>query len=156
MKICVLATICWLNAQLVHAASYSMISSQAMCVGVESSNELTYYQLPSEAELTPTELQEMKRILLRALSQYNKRYGQGEFHIGPLADYGVQYKVFLTNEGKKAVWINGFCKDTGSMYSTATLTTLPVSVFDGGSCYFNTTINLVKHKAIRVTIHGFA
>jgi hypothetical protein len=78
-----------------------MINSQAMCAVVGSSNDPTYYQLPSEVELTPTELREMQRILLCALSQHNKRYGHGEFHIGPLADYGVQYKVFLTKEKKK-------------------------------------------------------
>lgn len=156
MKIALLATVCWLNMQLADAASYSMKSSHSRCVVVRSSDEPTYYQLPSEVELTPGELQEMKRILLRALIQYNKKYGQGEFHIGPLNGYGVQYKIFPTKDGKKEVWINGFCKDTGFMHNVTTLTTLPVSVLDGGSCYFNTTINLAKRKASRVVIHGLA
>jgi hypothetical protein len=95
--------------------------------------------------------------LLKTISQHNKlSHRNPDFSIGPLLGYGVQYKVTITQKGEKEIWVNGFCKGSGDLYSSAYLTSIPVMVFDGGSCYFNTTINLKKHKANKIIIHGFA
>ena len=99
----------------------------------------------------------MKKILVKAINQHNKLSRRNlDFRVGPLIGYGVQYKVTITQEGEKEIWINGFCKGSGKMYSSADLTSIPVMVLDGGSCYFNTIINLRKHKANKIMIHGFA
>ena len=124
---------------------------------ITSSEKPDYYMLPSEVELTPAEFQAMKKALVKAISKYNQKIGfDPNFRIGPLAEYGVQYKVSLTKKGQKEVWINGFCKGSGAMYTSLNLTSTPVMMLDGGSCYFNTSINLKKRKVQRIGIHGFA
>ena len=128
------------------------------CRGIASDEgEPTYYELPSNATLTLSEFREMKKILLVAISQHNKlSRSNPDFSISPLEEYGVQYKVAITQKGEKEIWINGFCKGSSSMYSSVDLTSIPVIVLDGGSCYFNTIINLKKHKADKIIIHGLA
>jgi hypothetical protein len=124
---------------------------------IKDEGEPTYYELPSDAKLTSPEFQEMRKILLKSINQHNQLSRHNpDFSINPLSGYGVQYKVTITQKGEKEVWLNGFCKDSGNMYSNTDLTSTPVVVFDGGSCYFNLTINLKKRKASKVIIHGFA
>ena len=67
-----------------------------------SEAEPDYYKLPSEVELTPAEFQDMKKLLLKAIRQYNQPIiNNAEFSIGSLAQYGVQYEVGLTKGGQK-------------------------------------------------------
>jgi hypothetical protein len=80
-----------------------------------------YYKLPSDVELTLAEFELMKGILEKSKSRHNKKNVFGVnakyFQIGPLTNYGVQYRVTLTKEGVKEIWINGFCKSSDGMYS---------------------------------------
>jgi len=152
-----LIAVCFLNSGGASALkAHSILDIE--CLGVTSDeDEPTYYELPSDAKLTLPEFQEMRKILLKSIGQHNQlTRGNPDFSISPLSGYGVQYKVTITQKGEKEVWINGFCKGSGDMYADVNLTTTPVIVFDGGSCYFNTTINLKKRKASKITIHGFA
>ena len=159
MKILVifLALGCFLTSGKVLAAKRCALFNAENHEIIGDDSEPTYYKLPSEAELTSAEFQEMKKFLLKAITQHNKLSRRNAvFSIGPLVGYGVQYKVTIRQRGEKEIWINGFCKGSGNMYSSADLTSIPVIVLDGGSCYFNTSINLKKHKANKIVIHGFA
>jgi hypothetical protein len=72
-----------------------------------------------------------------------------------LANYGVQYKVYLSKKGKKLIWINGFCKEPSSISPYKNLESEVVSAFDGGSCFFRTEIDLRRKKAVPIGINGF-
>ncbi|WP_223650080.1 hypothetical protein [Hymenobacter psoromatis] len=123
------------------------------------SDEITYeyYELPSDIQLTQTEFEAMKMLLSKAVSRYNHRvsykYKQMKILSG---NYGIQYEAKLDKKGNKIVEINAFAKEEGEQKEYKELTTKRFVVFDGGSSYFNTVINLKRKKAAPVFIHGFA
>lgn len=116
-----------------------------------------YYKLPSATELSSVELELMKNILANAVRDYNRRISKRFSDMRIVQpNYGVQYKVTLSQNGDKLVEINAFAKERGNDSHYRNLNSEEVIVFDGGSSFFNTTINLKTKKASLIRIHGFA
>ncbi|WP_151088788.1 hypothetical protein [Hymenobacter baengnokdamensis] len=110
-----------------------------------------YYKLPSDAKLNSKELVVMKAILCKAIADYNRQADTQKINLN---EYGIQYETSFDKEGRKIVWINGFCKEAGLDYKNLNLQV--VSVFDGGSCFFNTTINIKSGKTTPIKVNGLA
>ncbi len=93
----------------------------------------------------------MKAILCKAIADYNRQADTQKINLN---EYGIQYETSFDKEGRKIVWINGFCKEAGLDYKNLNLQV--VSVFDGGSCFFNTTINIKSGKTTPIKVNGLA
>ena len=106
----------------------------------------------SPATLSNEEFEQMKTVLQKSLTRYNlKNRSNSNIQIKGL--YGVQCLPYIDKEGRKQIWINGFCGDDTMRQNPATEI---IMVFDGGSCFFNSTIRMGSSKRASISIHGFA
>ena len=69
--------------------------------------------------------------------------------------YKFQYFPFLTNSNEKIIEINAFC-DGDSVWRRDSWRKSPIFVFDGGSCYWQTTVNLTRKQIAEITPNGVA
>jgi len=67
-----------------------------------------------------------------------------------LPRYKRQYAAYINEHGEKEVWINCMCSVDDGWRDNI------IMVRDGGSCYFNLTINLTKQLAYDLSINGEA
>ena len=115
-----------------------------------------YYKMPSATELNSVEFDLMKTILSSAVKDYNRQIPKRFKYMRiEQPNYGIQYKVTLSQNGNKIIEINAFAKKLGDNSQYRNLNSEEVIVFDGGSGFFNTTINLKTKKAGPIGIHGF-
>ena len=99
--------------------------------------------------LSNNEFEQMNKALINSIKQYNlKNQSNPDFQI--VQDYSVQYAPFIDKKGRKRIWINGFCNDADQRSGTEIAT-----AFDGGNCFFNTTIRVGSTKPTIISIHGF-
>lgn len=115
-------------------------------------------------ELIAGDHQKIDKILGKCIQEYNsKQNGRNHQTISrkpyelpnsvnqlmPLNSYKRQYIAVLNQEGEKLVWVNCFCISYDNQWRYA-----PVMVKDGGSCYFNVTINLTQNKYYEFSVNG--
>lgn len=101
-------------------------------------------------ELADTDLILIDEILNRCLNEYNRGRDTTSHFFLKITGYKRQYVPYIKN-GQKYVWVNFFCGDTKYFpYWRKD----PVYVFDGGSCYFNVTINLSTEKYFGFYVNG--
>ena len=106
----------------------------------------------SPATLSDAEVEQMKAVLQKSIRRYNlTNRANPELQI--TGQYGVQYQAYIDKRGRKQIWINGFCAGN-EMYQKPE--TEVVAAFDGGSCFFNTTIRCGSSKVFSIGIHGSA
>ena len=104
------------------------------------------------ATLSNEEFEQMKSVLQKSITRHNlKNQGNNNFQIS--GHYGVQYLPYIDKEGKKQIWINGFCVND-ELYQKPK--TEIIEAFDGGSCFFNALIRSGTKKSVPISIHGFA
>lgn len=108
----------------------------------------------SPATLTPQDLEKIDSLLLVCVANYNKTVRQDlEFMkidlVGRL--YKKQLIAVVNSRGEKEVWVNCFCDDFSSHWKTELLI-----VHDGGSCYFDFTINLKSLRYYDLSVNGSA
>lgn len=101
---------------------------------------------------------EMKLIeaLITKCIQHNNDNQDASKHILEYIDlknYKRQYFPYINEWGEKLVWINCFCK---SDFNFNDWKKEIVIVADGGSCFFNVTINLTKKKYEQFSTNGYA
>ena len=119
------------------------------------------------ANLSEKELIEIEVILKRGISEnnleqkrlleeHNRNYPENKwtetgFEL-KLDGYKRQYVPVINEKGEKEVWVNFFCDDWGThKWKTEILV-----VLDGGNCYFNLKINLMKKSYSELSINGYA
>jgi hypothetical protein len=66
-----------------------------------------------------------------------------------LSQYKRQYVPSINDKGEKVVWVNCFCSKWDRNWKKEL-----IRVEDGGSCYFNVTINLVTGKYDDLRVNG--
>jgi len=101
----------------------------------------------TEATLTQVELKIVDSILKAAVVDYNKSLEQENknYRIDTQKRKYLKQLVVATNpKGEKEVWVNCLCY-TGQIEDTWWKEQI-ISVFDGGSCFFNLKINLSTKK----------
>ncbi len=110
--------------------------------------------------LSDAELFEIEKILEKAIKENNeKQRGNPQMQI-QLEDKKRQYIPYINEKGEKLVWINFFCYDptdnkTGTLADSVWRTD-PVTVHDGGNCYFSILINLTTRSYSNLDINGYA
>lgn len=113
----------------------------------------------SDAYLTEHEFIMMKKVLFRSVARFNKATRKYPGMEIDLKKYSVQYLTYLDENGRKIIWLNGFCEDISLLFTPELIRNYNreiVSPFDGGSCYFNTRIFSKSKKIVTIYIHGSA
>lgn len=105
-------------------------------------------------DLTNEELCKVERLLIDCINTNNVKQDTtkpfSEFI--DLKRYKRQYVAFIDSKGQRKVYVNCFCVDDwGFDYWKKYL----VRVADGGSCFFQLTINLSKLKYEQFTTNGY-
>lgn len=105
--------------------------------------------------LTDKDLQTVDNILTKCIKIHNNKQDttkQFSEYID-LKKYKRQYIPFVNSKGEKKVYINCFCiSDWGFDYWKKSL----VQVDDGGSCFFQVTINLTTLEYEQFGTNGYA
>jgi hypothetical protein len=155
-KVLLASWITLVNTQIisVHSAPDLLVQNDVM---KNDGPSYEYYKMPSSTELNSAEFELMKAILSNAIKDYNRKISRRFKYMRIVQpNYGIQYKVTLSQKGDKIVEINAFAKKMGDDTQYRNLNSEEVIVFDGGSSFFNTAINLKTRRAERISIHGFA
>ncbi len=117
-----------------------------------------------EVKLTNEDFELIEELTKKAIKNYN-RVVEDKIE---LDNYYRQYVVTENNLGEKEVWVNCFCEEIESdgrkeMREKYKIFTSRdnwrkeiVHVFDGGKCYFNLEINLLKKQYYNFMVNGEA
>jgi hypothetical protein len=101
------------------------------------------------ATLTGEEIKEIELLLEKAITEHNKINSAAHQRIDQPGKYKKQFVPFTNAKGEKEVWVNCFCSDWGMNWRTEI-----IMVEDGGSCYFNLTINLTLKSSYGLIVNG--
>lgn len=118
----------------------------------DHTNFFAPYPIPGTkaASLTSNEVDAMENLVEKAYHDYNMNAGP-HWKLRVLATYKRQYLAYIDKHGNKMVWVNCFCRDLNADWRRH-----PVMVDDGGTCFFNFTINLTRKKAGKISPNGVA
>ncbi len=100
------------------------------------------------------DLQEVDKLLHACIDSFNKTQDTTKTfseYIN-LANYKRQYVPYVTSKGEKKVYINCFCTPDHFDYWKKSL----VEVMDGGSCFFQLTLNLSLKQYEKLHLNGYA
>jgi hypothetical protein len=99
--------------------------------------------------LNNEELVSAEQMLRRCVDIHNSSIDSTSYQFVRLEDYFRQYAAYLQN-GNKMVWVNCFCRNRSVTF--ADWKEEPVIVFDGGDCFFQLSINLLKRECSTINI----
>jgi hypothetical protein len=121
---------------------------------------------PQQPGLSPEELSTIENILKQCISDYSSeqkksfeeikkkppKYKRNRYGASMgLSQYKRQYVPSINAKGEKEVWVNCFCGHWDSKWKEKI-----IRVEDGGSCYFNVTVNLTTGKYYEFKVNGVA
>jgi len=121
---------------------------------------------PKQPSLSLEELSKVENILQQCISDHNlerekyvaeenKKHPRhklkGDLYIIDPSYHKRQYVPSINDKGEKEVWVNCFCGHWDSKWKENI-----VRVEDGGSCFFNVTVNLTTGKYYGLKINGVA
>lgn len=108
----------------------------------------------SEYPLAQSDIEAAECLLLPQVEAWNKEMAEGGSgdHIEP-SDYFRQYCVMRDGEGHRVVFLNAFCPQAASK---ALWKQNWVEVDDGGSCYFQSLIDLTTGRVVEFNVNGEA
>ena len=130
------------------------------------------YENAKPTQLTEANLNQIEGILNRAVTEYNlgqaqnikerkewfeETYPNQDFEKSEpkltlnLDDYKRQYFAVINENGQKEVWVNLFCTTEYSNWKEEI-----VIWHDGGNCFFNLKINLIKNSYRDFHVNGHA
>ncbi|OQP66504.1 hypothetical protein A3860_13545 [Niastella vici] len=95
----------------------------------------------SKINFSSEELSLVDSILQQCINDYD---------LMNISAYKRQYVPAINDKGEKVVWVNCFCGTSRNWKKDL------IVVNDGGSCYFNVTINLTSHKYENLIVNGVA
>lgn len=128
-------------------------TSEIVIIPIDRANSWLFKDATS-MELTDQDLQTVDKLLMDCIRIHNTRQDstkQFSEYID-LKKYKRQYVAFIDSKGEKKVYVNCFCfSDFGFDDWKKTL----VEVEDGGSCFFNVTINLTRLKYEQLNTNGY-
>ena len=108
------------------------------------------YKGARPASLTRAEVDDLESLVDSAYLSFTKDSTVYLHNLFPLSTYRRQYVAVLTEKGEKEVWLNFIGGDYGPWREA------PVSVDDGGKCYFQLFINLTQRDAYHLIPGGEA
>jgi len=112
------------------------------------------------ATLSSAEVQNILDLVYKKVDEYNKAVRKKPYAhlIRRPKRYYKQIIAVTNSKGEKEVWVNCFCNsddksrnDDNSYWKKGI-----VSVYDGGSCYFNLRINLTTNRVYDFSVNGVA
>jgi len=109
-----------------------------------SSEDLS--QIDSILQQCINENLEQKKTGEELNKKHRKRKPENTSHM----EYKRQYFPGINDKGEKVVWVNCFCHTSRDWKKQL------IMVEDGGSCYFNVTINLTTGKYYHLRVNGVA
>lgn len=111
----------------------------------------------NKMQLTNQDLKALNKLLNDCIQTHNiKQDTTKEFNeFIDLRKYKIQYVPFISSNGQRKVYVNGFCNYYWNYDSTGWKKYI-IQVDDGGSCYFHLTINLTENKYEDLFTNGFA
>ena len=112
-------------------------------------------------ELTRKDLKDAEQILYEAVNKHQNEY---TLTLTPetLRGFKRQYVAYINQEGKKMIWINGFCEvlDIPTEMASGEFEMKPftwkekiLDVDDGGDCYWHIMINM-DSKKYELSVNG--
>jgi hypothetical protein len=101
------------------------------------------------ATLSATEINKIDVLLRKAVSDYNRNPENSDLKIDSFHTYKRQLVTYVNPSGDKIVWINCCCYTWGQDWKK-----IIIEVSDGGSCYFNLTINLTGKQVSTLRVNG--
>ena len=114
-------------------------------------NEEYLYKNNNAFTLSKQELETINLKLNHTIEKYNQNIEIANYEIINLNEYNRQYLPYINNKGEKIVWINCLC----GKWSDKELKQL-IMVEDGGTCFFNLSINLTTGEISKLDINGDA
>jgi len=108
--------------------------------------------------LSANEIDKIEKIIKTEVDKHNKKSSHHYSFIRNPRRYYKQLMAVINSRGEKEVWVNCFCNsddkslnDDNSYWKKGI-----VSVYDGGSCYFNLRINLTTNRVYDFRVNGVA
>ena len=134
----------------------SLVSGQCSVPGdrfvILQTDKTEFAGLPknsSPATMNDADFLALDQVLSACINKYNQSHPG---NVIKLERYYRQYIVFQNSRGEKEVWVNSFCtRPEGPEWKKEI-----ILVNDGGSCYFNLTINLTKKTFKDFQVNGEA
>ncbi|HEX2629121.1 MAG TPA: hypothetical protein VHM26_08920 [Chitinophagaceae bacterium] len=124
-------------------------------IGADSNYAIfpAYDRSISNAPLSKEDIGEIEKILKQATDERNNGIDSSlsYFRTRPLNEYRRQIVATYNEKGEKVVWVNCLCREFGGRWRKEI-----ISVYDGGSCFFNITINLTTKTFYEFTVNGVA
>lgn len=141
-----------ISSQLIEPKSEKFIldSNKIVILPIDTS----IYLIPTyvrATELTNQELAEVEQLLNKCLAPKRLPTREDLESQIMLSEYRRQYIPYINQKGEKFVWVNCFCADRLEYWKKTV-----VQVMDGGSCFFNVTINLTEKIFDKIRINGVA
>jgi hypothetical protein len=120
--------------------------------------DTAYYWLFKDAidvDLTNSNIQMVDKLLNECIKKHNDQQDSTKkfYEFIDLKKYKRQYIPFINSKGEKKVHVNCFCISDWNLNGWKKSLVL---VDDGGSCFFNVTINLTTNKYEELYINGYA
>jgi len=100
-------------------------------------------------KLTEIEIQKVKSIIKSKIDSLNN---SSDKIIIPEQEYFRQYIGFINSKGEKLVYVNSFCDTHNKNHNQLKEQLLKVK--DGGSCYYQTKINLTTSNCFSLIVNG--
>ncbi|MDO3627372.1 hypothetical protein [Mucilaginibacter sp. BT774] len=104
------------------------------------------------AELSEGDITTIEKLIDKSVQKYNKR-AKKYLLIKNLSGYYKQFIIVTNATGEKEVWANCFCDVFPQNFSWKKKI---LSVFDGGSCFFQLKINLTTKRIYDFSVNGVA
>ena len=110
------------------------------------------------ATLSADEIYEIEKIIKTEVDRHNKNSSHHYSFIKNPRTYYKQLMAVINSKGEKEVWVNCFCNldDKSLSGDNSYWKKGVVSVFDGGSCYFQLKINLTTKYVYDFKVNGVA
>ena len=103
-----------------------------------------------QADLSLDEINKIEMLVDSAAKENNKKYGKA-FHIENPSKYYKQLIAVINDRGEKEVWVNCFCHLPQGFDWKKNV----ILVLDGGSCFFNVSVNLTKGLAFDFSVNNY-
>ncbi|MEP6747650.1 MAG: hypothetical protein ABJB86_07985 [Bacteroidota bacterium] len=120
-----------------------------------SNKNVNFFSLKDStpAKLTNQDIQITDSLLETSVKLYNLGIDSTKVYSGYIArqKYKWQYVPYINSKGEKKVFINCFCSGVGGFDKWKEKL---IEVDDGGSCFFNTTVNLTNKNCGPLLING--
>lgn len=143
------------TTKVISTSVQSVDTSLIAIIPFNKSSNWLFDKTYSPSTLTQNDIEKIEKLLTDCVNKYNSKLSSDNkqyFSIDLTKEkYKRQYVAVTNKKGEKEVWINCLCQAHGDNWKTSI-----IMVDDGGNCYFNLKINLIKEKCYDFAVNGHA